>query len=583
MKKVILTLVTIILVLAAISAAFFYYYVNTRPNNDIVPAFNEAGLMLVIEGENIIPQKEPKIIDEEILLPFDIVKKYFDPNIYWDEALQKVTITTKDRVIRMKTDVLDALVNNNPMTLNIPVTVEDDTVYIPIEFLGDFYGIEVSYIKESNIIIIDYKNSIRQIAEPIETDAVIRKGRSIRHPIIRKLEMTQASSEKNTLRIFEEYDKWYKVRTWDGAIGYIEKRFVVVKRMTVESLPQKEEPIAWKPANGKINLVWDMVYSRRENPASVGTVSYTDIISPTWFQVSNAEGELINRAYSKYVEWAHSEGYKVWALLSNDFTDLEMTSKLLNNTDARDNLIRNVLAYVALYKLDGINIDFENLYEKDKDAFTQFVREIAPFLREQGLVVSVDVNDIRCYDKKALSEAVDYIMYMSYDQHWSTSPVAGSVAQVTWVERILKRVLENEKVPREKLLLGLPFYTRVWKLETDANNKSKLTSQALSMEAARKTIIENNAVTKWDEESGQFYAEYKKDNALYRLWLEDANSINLKSVLAHKYKLAGTCVWARNFASSDIWDVLNKNLKEMGSYKEWQNENKDNNYVFNKP
>ena len=257
------------------------------------------------------------------------------------------------------------------------------------------------------------------------------------------------------------------------------------------------------------------------------------------------------------MEWAHSEGYKVWALLSNDFTDLEMTSKLLNNTDARDNLIRNVLAYVALYKLDGINIDFENLYEKDKDAFTQFVREIAPFLREQGLVVSVDVNDIRCYDKKALSEAVDYIMYMSYDQHWSTSPVAGSVAQVTWVERILKRVLENEKVPREKLLLGLPFYTRVWKLETDANNKSKLTSQALSMEAARKTIIENNAVTKWDEESGQFYAEYKKDNALYRLWLEDANSINLKSVLAHKYKLAGTCVWARNFASSDIWDVLN--------------------------
>ncbi len=583
MKKVILTLVTIILVLAAISAAFFYYYVNTRPNNDIVPAFNEAGLMLVIEGENIIPQKEPKIIDEEILLPFDIVKKYFDPNIYWDEALQKVTITTKDRVIRMKTDVLDALVNNNPMTLNIPVTVEDDTVYIPIEFLGDFYGIEVSYIKESNIIIIDYKNSIRQIAEPIETDAVIRKGRSIRHPIIRKLEMTQASSEKNTLRIFEEYDKWYKVRTWDGAIGYIEKRFVVVKRMTVESLPQKEEPIAWKPANGKINLVWDMVYSRRENPASVGKMKGLDIISPTWFQVSNAEGELINRAYSKYVEWAHSEGYKVWALLSNDFTDLEMTSKLLNNTDARDNLIRNVLAYVALYKLDGINIDFENLYEKDKDAFTQFVREIAPFLREQGLVVSVDVNDIRCYDKKALSEAVDYIMYMSYDQHWSTSPVAGSVAQVTWVERILKRVLENEKVPREKLLLGLPFYTRVWKLETDANNKSKLTSQALSMEAARKTIIENNAVTKWDEESGQFYAEYKKDNALYRLWLEDANSINLKSVLAHKYKLAGTCVWARNFASSDIWDVLNKNLKEMGSYKEWQNENKDNNYVFNKP
>ncbi|GAE88315.1 glycosyl hydrolase family 18 protein [Acetivibrio straminisolvens] len=137
--------------------------------------------------------------------------------------------------------------------------------------------------------------------------------------------------------------------------------------------------------------------------------------------MKNEKGELINRAYSKYVDWAHSKGYQVWALLSNDFTDSEMTSKFLNNTDARDNLIKEILAYAALYKLDGINIDFENMYNSDRDVFTQFVREISPLLREQGLVVSVDVNDIKCYDKKALSEPVDYIMYMSYDQHWSTS------------------------------------------------------------------------------------------------------------------------------------------------------------------
>ncbi|GAE88313.1 copper amine oxidase N-terminal domain-containing protein [Acetivibrio straminisolvens] len=153
-------------------------------------------------------------MEGEILLPFDIVKEYFDPYIFWDEALGKVTITTKDRVIRMKTDKLDAIVNNEPITLNIPVTVENDVVYIPIEFLAEFYGIEVSYIEKSNVVIIDYKKSIKQIAEPIESQAVVRKGRSVREPIIRKFDLTSGETSENTLRIFEEYDKWYKVRTW---------------------------------------------------------------------------------------------------------------------------------------------------------------------------------------------------------------------------------------------------------------------------------------------------------------------------------------------------------------------------------
>ncbi|MFZ5989863.1 MAG: glycosyl hydrolase family 18 protein [Bacillota bacterium] len=581
MKRAVLVVLVVILVLVGISAIPAVYYLHFRPNDKVVPAFEEGKLILVVEGEQIISEHEPKILEGEVLLPFNVVKSYFDPNIYWDEALEKVTITTKDRVIRMKTDNLDAIVNNKPMALKIPVIKENEIVYIPIEFLSSFYSIEVSYIKQSNVIVIDYKNSLRQIAEPISPEAVIRRGRSMRYPIIRKLSLSAESSEENTLRIFEEYDKWYKVRTWDGAIGYIEKRFVVVKRMMVQEIPQEEkaEP-GWKPQKGKINLVWDMVYSRRTDHSAVGEMKGLDVISPTWFQVKSADGELINRAYSKYVEWAHGNGYKVWALLSNDFRDYEMTSKFLNNTDSRDRLIKEILAYASLYKLDGINIDFENMYEKDKHAFTQFVRDITPFLKEQGLVVSVDVNDIKCYDKKALSEVVDYVMYMSYDQHWSTSPVAGSVAQVTWQEKILKRVLEEERVPREKLLLGLPFYTRLWQEETDANGRKNLTSKALSMEAARKTVLENNAEVRWDEESGQFYGQYQKDGSFFKIWLEDTNSINLKSSLVQKYKLAGACSWSRNFVSQEVWEVLNRNLKEIDSYQEWLTQNKDKRYVF---
>lgn len=579
-NNVVFLLLLIIVALAA--GAFYVYYSYYKPNNEVVPAFDEGKLVLVIEGEQDVSAQEPKIFEGEILLPFSIVKKYIDKHIYWDDTLNIVSVTTENRVIRMKTDSLDALVNNEPMKLKIPAIKDNGQVYVPIEFLSDFYNIEITHVESSNVIIIDDKSSDKEIANPISPKAVVRKGHSIKYPIIRKLDMNSQNEKERELRVFGEYNDWYKVRTWDGAIGYIEKRFVETKSIVAQDMPNKEENNSeWKPTKGKINLTWDQVYERRNDLSAMDNIEGLDVVSPTWFQLKNAKGELINRAYSQYVDWAHANGYKVWALLANDFSDSAMVSEFLNNTNYRDNLIKEILAYSALYKLDGINIDFENMYASDRDAFTQFVREITPFLKEQGLVVSVDVNDIQCYDKKALSEVVDYVMYMTYDQHWRTSPVAGSVAQITWVEERLKRAIEVEKVPAEKLLLGIPFYTRLWTETTDESGKRTLESKALSMEAARNTVLQNNAKVVWEEESGQFYAYYEKENTINKIWIEDANSINLRASLVHKYNLAGTCAWSSNFVTFDIWDVLKENLKEISSYEEWLDKNKDNTYNYN--
>lgn len=569
----------VLVILAA--GAFYAYYIYFKPNNQVVPAFDEGKLVLVIEGEQDVSAQEPKIFEGEILLPFSIVKKYLDKHIYWDEALNIVSVTTENRVIRMKTDSLEALVNNEPLKLKIPVIKENGQVYVPIEFLSDLYNIEINHIESSNVIIIDPIGGERQVAKPISPKAVVRRGHTIKYPIIKKIDVDLLNEKEAELRVFGEYEDWYKVRTFDGAIGYIEKRFVEVKRLVEQEPPKAEEKISeWKPAKGKINLSWDQVYERRNDLSAMDNVEGLDVVSPTWFQLKSADGELINRAYSQYVDWAHANGYKVWALLANDFSSYDMVSEFLNNTNYRDKLIKEVLAYSALYKLDGINIDFENMYASDRDAFTQFVREITPFLKEQGLVVSVDVNDIKCYDKKALSEVVDYVMYMSYDQHWRTSPVAGSVAQVTWAEERIKRVIEVEGVPVEKLLLGIPFYTRLWTETTDETGKKTLESKALSMEAARNTVLQNSAKVVWEEESGQFYAYYEKDNTTNKIWIEDANSINLRASLVHKYNLAGTCAWSSNFVTFDIWDVLNKNLKEINNYQEWLDNNKNNTYIY---
>jgi len=580
-KNRVLILFTL-LVISIFIGGYIYFF---KPNQNVVPAFEESRLYLVLESE--VLKDEPKIIDGEVCLSLETIKQYIDPYIYWDEALQKVTITTKDRVIRMKTDSLSAYVNNEPVELNIPVTIADDKVYVPIEFLSDFYGIEVNYIKESNVVTIDFKSSVQQIAEPIDEDAVVRKDRSVKSPILKRLNEDMESEDVPKLRIFEEYEKWYKVRTEEGIVGYIQKKHVVVKKVVVTRIPEEYTGnVAWRPQNGKISLVWHMMYNGIPDLTQIGEMKGLDVISPTWFQLANAEGDLINRASAKYVEWAHKRGYQVWALFSNTFNDVKMTGDFLNNTDSRDNAIRQLLSYAALYDLDGINIDFENINIEDKDALTQFVRELTPLLKEQGLVVSMDIgvpdgseNYSLCYDREAIGQIVDYVMVMTYDQHWSTSPKAGSVAQLKWVESKLVRTLES--IPREKLLLGLPFYTRLWKEETDSNGAIKVTHvEAPSMEKARAIIEENDAQVVWDDESGQFYAEFEKDGAKYKIWIESAESINLKSSLAQKYNLAGVAAWKRGDETPDIWEVLSRNLEEYKSYNEWQEANSGIEYAY---
>jgi spore germination protein YaaH len=578
LKKIVTVLsVILILVLSSVGIIGYLYFL---PNSEMVPAFDEGKLNLVMGGE-ILNDGNPKIYNEEIMLPFDVVKKYIDPNIYWDDKLKKVTVTTKDRVIRMNSGKLNALINNKPIDLKIPVIEEDSIVFVPIGFLSDFYNIEIKYLKEENVIIIDHKDKIKKIAEPVSRKAVIRKGDTIHYPVVKKFDWDKP--DDNKMVVFEEKGKWYKVRAADGAIGYIEKKYVNITSITPEKVVETEiKNPAWKPEKGKINLVWEMTYSKEEFGArKEPRIDGLDIISPTWFQVADVKGNLINRASSGYVEWAHKNGYKVWALLSNDFGTPESTGILLNDTDARDNLIKQVLAYAVLYKLDGINIDFENVNKKDKDALTQFVREITPLLKEQGLIVSMDVtipdgsdNYSLCYDRKAIGEIVDYVALMAYDQHWASSPIAGSVAQITWVEKNLKKVIEL--VPADKLLLGMPFYTRVWKDEPG----KKLTSSAISMDTAKKLLKENNAQVKWDEESGQFYSEYNKDGINNKIWIEDENSINLRSSLVHKYGLAGVASWSKGRETAEVWTVLNRNLKLTGSYQDWVAYNKDKTYVY---
>lgn len=319
-------------------------------------------------------------------------------------------------------------------------------------------------------------------------------------------------------------------------------------------------------SNAKINLVWQPTFEAANNLAIIDKVPGMNVVAPSWFAIVGTNGFIKNCADENYVASAHAKGYKVWALITNSF-DPDLTSTVLHDPKARQYVVNQLQFFIEKYNLDGINLDFENIYDEDKDALTVFVREIKTALKPTGTIVSMDITVpsetsrwSTCYNRQALGEAVDYVMLMAYDEHWRTSPISGSVASIGWVETGIINTLKS--VPANKLILGIPFYMRKWE-----ENDGKVTAKTLTMDAAEKLIREKQLQPQWMADQGQYYFEYEEDGKLYRIWQEDARSIALKVGLADKYQLPGVAAWRKGFEKPEIWDVIDKSLNVKSALK----------------
>lgn len=326
----------------------------------------------------------------------------------------------------------------------------------------------------------------------------------------------------------------------------------------------------------KITMVWDMDYNNKFDVTKVKNIEGLDVLSPTWFQISSESGDFINRASKQYVDWAHDSGYKVWALFSNDFKSPQMTNKFLNNTSSKEKLTKQLLEQYVKYNIDGINIDFEMINSKDTEKLVEFVKDLALAFKQKNIVVSIDISVpessqflLDKFKLESVLENVDYIVMMGYDQHWSGSRVAGSVSQISWVENNIKKLLDLN-VPEEKIILGIPFYTRLWEETIYNKSETKVSGKTvLTMLTAKKNINENKFQSRWDEKSGQFIIEYKKNNSNYKIWLEDENSLDIRTSLTLKYNLAGVAAWCKGYETDTVWTIIKRNLKEFKTYEEW--------------
>lgn len=550
MKKFALYFIAIVLFAGIIGGAFYYKkYVTT--NKEVISYSDE--LYLIVE-ENEIEREEAVIFYNDILyFSFPVVKDYIDPNIYFDEEEEILIITSKERVLRYKVDEDKASVNSKEFFIDNEIKKIDDKIYIPIDILMKYYEVDISYYDNTKAVVLDYSNIYYLPGEIIMEGAVIRTDLSIKSPII-----NNNLPLGSIVYIYAEYESWYKVRTMDGIPGFIEKKYLKInysKDLFKVEIPKKD---IFKKKD-LINLTWDYTYRTVTNTDNIRVLPGVNVISPTWFSIMDKDGDILDKGSKEYVKKYNDLGYEIWALVDNDFNP-ELTHEILSKSSLRENLINSLLKIYIDYGFQGINLDFENVHLKTKDYLTQFVRELYPVFREAGITVSMDVTGMSTsenwslfYDRKRLSETVDYMILMAYDQHWASSPVPGSVAQYTWVEKSILGVLEY--IPNNKLILGVPFYTRLW-----LEKEGKTSSKAISMDTANKFINENNVKLIWDEKSLQYYGEVEREDTLYKIWLENAKSLEMKASLIHKYSLAGIASWRKGFETEDIWDSLDRAL-----------------------
>lgn len=557
MKKKMISVVTvaglIFLVLAVgVITMLVKRYVPSRETMDGNTYFGVTeGDQAALIVNRVLAEEKLKTADGRYYVEDAVVGKYINGRFYWDDK-QKVMLYT------LPTEVFQIVPDTKEYQTSAGVQQTD---YVILKSIGDSYYLDLEFIKQySDMEYTVYENPNRVVIQTewpefqqvtVKKDSEIRQKGGIKSIIVDKVE------KEETLYLQEEMENWSKVSTKDGYTGYIKKEDISEpETVTVEYASTMPEFTSVR-RDHKINLGWHQVTSAEGNASLTSVLANTqglNTISPTWFSVVDNSGTISSLASADYVNQAHSMGLEVWGLIDN-FSTTADTLTFLSDTQARNNIINQLMAQADAVGLDGINLDFESITEEQGAHYVQFIRELSVACRNKGLVLSVD-NPVpmpytKHYDRKEQGIMADYVIIMGYDEHHSGDTEAGSVASLEFVKKGIEETLKE--VPAEKVINAIPFYTRVWIEPFGGGN---LTSEVLGMDGTSRYIADKGMDVYWDEQAGQNIATYEGEDALYTIWVEDEQSIAEKMKLIQENGLAGVAEWKLGFERASVWPVI---------------------------
>ena len=542
-KPVIAVAVLVILVaILGIVTHVVMKYIPSSEKMDLNEYYGEMAdgeIALVIGTEKL--EERGLVVGDRVYLPLDVVNTYLNQRYYWDSANQQILYATPSELTS----------ESASSEAGDKVWVKDDKVYLNLTYVQEYTDLDAYITKDPYRIAIQYKfKNVKTVT--------VKKNTSIRYRGGIKSAILTSVKKGTKLRLIEEMENWAQVATDDGYIGYIDKKKVGEAEKTKFERSFNREQYSYLTMDSKVNMVWHQVTSTDANAYfadATANMTGVNVISPTWFYLTDTSGNIASIASADYVSQAHEKGLQVWGLIDN-FTQEVSTTETLSSTAARQNIISQLIQAAQDVGMDGINVDFESLSEDVGTHFLEFLRELSIECHKNNLVLSVDnpvPEDFTShYDRAEQGRVVDYVIIMGYDEHYVGSE-AGSVASLPWVEQGIQDTLDE--VPAERVINAIPFYTRLWK--TTGGN---VTSEAIGMDQAQQTIADNNVETYWDKTTSQNYGKYDIDNSTYQIWLEDAQSVAEKVKLVSKYDLAGVSAWKLGFENNGIWQVISDNL-----------------------
>jgi len=526
--------------------------------NDYIVIGKNKTTNLVINNRNVTGNLKKDILIEngEIYISKQDLGNFFDKYIYEDKETEQIITTYNKKIAEIGFDKNIVTINGSEKTTYAHAIKKDDTIYLPISELKDVYDIEINNIESTKVLVIDSLSKEQR-------KAILNSNQPVKSSTKFIAKTVDRVKKGECVIVISNENGYAKIRTEDGKIGYVKSKKLaneVVSRQNMEAEKQIQD---------KVNLVWDYYSQVATAPDRTDTkLDGINVVSPSFFSIDK-NGNLVENIGERgqaYLEWARNNNCKIWPMVQNagDSTMMDTTSKIMNSYEKRKALIESIINVCVKYKLDGINIDFENMRKDDKDLYSRFIIELEPRMKELGLVLSVDVTApdgsdtwSLCFDRHVIGDVADYIIFMAYDEYGESSTKAGTTAGYDWVELGIKKFLETEEVAPEKLILAVPLYTRLW----TEDSSGKVTKKSVVSMKDIDDTIPSNVERKWDDKLKQYYVEYKDGNNVKKMWIEDIKSLKEKVSLISNYKLGGIASWEKGMETDEVWDVFQDALK----------------------
>ncbi len=495
------------------------------------------------------------LFDGNVYLDYALVQRELNSRFHWDASAGLMLFTTADQMMEITPNSTAYTVDGESFDAGYEIVkTTSGGMYLSMNFLQQYSDLKFETFESPHrVVVTEGSKSVKTAM--LESGSTVRYQGGIKSPILTK------TTKEEEVTVLDQMENWTCVRTPDGYIGYVKNGRLNNVRETVRETYYQGAEYSSIHMDERVNLVWHQInYPEMNAQFAEDTAAMTgvNVISPTWYYLSDNTGEILSYADAEYVKQAHAAGFQVWALISNFSEDVSTTTLLASRT-ARQKVQNYLVSQAKELGFDGINIDFEGIAQEAGYDYVQFMRELSILCRKNGIVLSVDVpvpmDFSKHYNRKELGAVCDYVIMMGYDEHYAGSDVVGSVAsmnfEITGIENMLT------EVPKEKLVSAIPFYSRLWYTETLADGSTKITSEAVTMDGALQALEENGASSAYDESTGQQYAQWTAaDGRFCQIWLEDEQSVAARAGLVSQYDLGGIAAWVLGNEQDFVWETI---------------------------